>query len=181
MINALNKTGKWQTLAILLSLAISALTTCQAVGSSEDDKFTYLLDMDLTTKLNMTSNSYSGYLPINDEKQLHYVFVESKNDPTTDPIILWFNGGPGCSSMLAFLQEHGPWVLEDGADSIIENPYPWNAHANLIYLESPAGVGFSPWNINKTGWHYNDMLQSEDAFKALQQWYFRFPQYGPDQ
>lgn len=80
MINALYKRGKWQQLAILLSLAVAALTTCQAVknvGSAEDDKFDYLLGMDLSTKLNMSSNAYSGYLPIDDEKQLHYVFVES--------------------------------------------------------------------------------------------------------
>ena len=46
---------------------------------------------------------YSGYLPINGTKnKLHYMFAESQNKPTTDPVVIWFNGGPGCSSMLGF-------------------------------------------------------------------------------
>ena len=57
--------------------------------------------------------AYSGYLPVTDTKSLHYVYVESQNDPTTDPVLLWFNGGPGCSSLLGFFQEHGPWVIDD--------------------------------------------------------------------
>jgi hypothetical protein len=53
---------------------------------------------------------WSGYMQIdNGKKNIHYLFVESQNDPSTDPLILWFNGGPGCSSMLGFMQEHGPF------------------------------------------------------------------------
>lgn len=49
-------------------------------------------------------NMYSGYLPLwESTRHLHYVFVESRNKPATDPVLVWFNGGPGCSSMLGFL------------------------------------------------------------------------------
>ena len=80
------------------------------------------------------------------------------NDPGTDPILIWFNGGPGCSSLLGFMQEHGPWVLEDEATTVTQNPYPWIQNASMIYLESPAGVGFSPWNIDNDHMIYNDMI-----------------------
>jgi len=60
--------------------------------------------------------AYSGYLDVSDNKSLHYMFVESQGNPETDPLIIWFNGGPGCSSMLGFAQEHGPWVMDDGTD-----------------------------------------------------------------
>lgn len=125
---------------------------------------------------------YSGILDIDgsntgaDAKHLHYMFVESENDPTNDPLMVWFNGGPGCSSMLAFMQENGPLVLEDGDDVPTRNPFPWTAKANIIYLESPAGVGFSTATpTNKTV--FNDMAQSEDAYNALAKWFTLFPEF----
>jgi len=45
---------------------------------------------------------YSGYLDIAGGKHLHYIFVESETTPATAPVVFWFNGGPGCSSMLGF-------------------------------------------------------------------------------
>jgi len=54
---------------------------------------------------------YSGYSDIKaTSKKIHYLFVTSQNDPVNDPLIIWFNGGPGCSSMLAWAQEHGPFL-----------------------------------------------------------------------
>ena len=45
---------------------------------------------------------YSGYLNIQENPLIsaHYVFITSKNNPETDDLVLWLNGGPGCSSML---------------------------------------------------------------------------------
>lgn len=67
----------------------------------------------------------------------------SRNSPKTSPNIIWFNGGPGCSSMLGFLQEHGPYIMDDGETSFKSNDYAWNQEANMFYFESPADVGFS--------------------------------------
>lgn len=69
--------------------------------SKDDDLVTELVNM---TKFD-TYKMYSGMLPIaNTSKELHYVLVESASENNaTDPLILWFNGGPGCSSMLAFM------------------------------------------------------------------------------
>eukprot|EP01047_Picozoa_sp_COSAG01_P078465 COSAG01_NODE_14508_length_1445_cov_1.959138_1_plen_178_part_00 len=57
-------------------------------------------------------------------------------------MVLWLNGGPGSSSILGMLEEHGPLLM--GADGkLIENPYAWTNAAHLLVLESPAGVGYS--------------------------------------
>jgi hypothetical protein len=51
----------------------------------------------------LTFGMYSGYIDIEGTtKKIHYILAESKKDRTKDPLIVWFNGGPGCSSMLAF-------------------------------------------------------------------------------
>lgn len=123
---------------------------------------------------------YSGYLTVTETKSLHYVFAESMSDPTNDPVVIWFNGGPGCSSMLAFMQENGPLAVDDGEAFIKTNPHPWNERANMLWIESPAGVGFSlagTENDLKT----NDMVQSQDALAALKQWFGKFPEYLPNE
>jgi len=75
---------------------------------------------------------------------MFYWFIESENDPVNDPLVLWLNGGPGCSSLSGLLEEHGPFFPnKDG--NLDLNPYSWNKVANMLYLESPAGVGYSYW------------------------------------
>nr|XP_058893762.1 lysosomal protective protein isoform X11 [Kogia breviceps] len=86
---------------------------------------------------------YSGYLRGSGSKHLHYWFVESQNDPKSSPVVLWLNGGPGCSSLDGLLTEHGPFLIQPDGATLEYNPYSWNLIANVLYLESPAGVGFS--------------------------------------
>jgi cathepsin A (carboxypeptidase C) len=127
-----------------------------------------------------TTKTYSGYLDVTATKRLHYVFAESETDPANDPVVIWFNGGPGCSSLLAFMQENGPLKIDDGVDFIDVNPYPWNNRANMLWIESPAGVG---WSVGETteDLSTNDMTQSTDALIALKSWYAKFPEYLPNE
>lgn len=43
--------------------------------------------------------SYSGFIDIAEDKHLFFWFFESRNDPSSDPITMWLNGGPGSDSM----------------------------------------------------------------------------------
>jgi carboxypeptidase C (cathepsin A) len=45
--------------------------------------------------------------------------------------------------MLGFLQEHGPYKMEDEDTKFQKNDWSWNKEANMLYIESPAGVGYS--------------------------------------
>ena len=105
------------------------------------------------------TSTYSGYLEVSETKKLHYTFAESMDAPETDPVIIWFNGGPGCSSMLGMMMELGPIVCDDGQDYFKTNPHPWNERASVLFLESPAGVG---WSVAGTDADLdtNDMVQS---------------------
>ncbi|KAJ8303416.1 hypothetical protein KUTeg_019812 [Tegillarca granosa] len=102
-------------------------------------------------------------------------YSESSNNPSTDPVVLWMNGGPGCSSDLGLLTEHGPFtVLRDGK-TLVYNKYSWNQVANMLYLEAPAGVGFS-YSDDKN-YTTDDDLVSMDNYVALQNFFKKFPEY----
>ncbi|KAF2354231.1 Peptidase S10 serine carboxypeptidase [Trinorchestia longiramus] len=122
-----------------------------------------------------TYRQYSGYFDVGDGNMLHYWFIESQNEPATDPLLLWMNGGPGCSSLDGLLTELGPFKVNDDAQTLTENPYTWNTFANIVYLESPACVGFS-YN-EENGCSASDDTTAQHNYVALQQFFQRFPSY----
>ena len=65
---------------------------------------------------------------------LFYYLVESADEPASDPLVWWFNGGPGASSFAGLFSENGPLLLND-AGVLVDNPYAWNARANVLYVE----------------------------------------------
>lgn len=120
-------------------------------------------------------NQWSGYLQARPGKFLHYWFVTSQSNPDTDPVVLWLNGGPGCSSLDGFLSENGPFHVNENGDTLYENPFSWNKIANILYLESPAGVGYS-YSDDKN-YATDDDHVAEDNYKALQSFFVKFPNF----
>ena len=81
--------------------------------------------------LTIPFNQFSGLLNLaNTDKYIHYWFVESEVDPSTAPLVFWTNGGPGCSGLIGFMTEQGPFRPNaDGSLSL--NEYAWNKVANM--------------------------------------------------
>ncbi|KAF7496116.1 Lysosomal protective protein [Sarcoptes scabiei] len=115
---------------------------------------------------------FSGYLMGSNETFLHYWFFESQNDPDTDPIVVWLNGGPGCSSLIGALTENGPFLITKHR-RLSQNPFGWNIRASLLYLESPAGVGFS-YNLHQE-YRTNDTDTARKNANALEHFFEKFP------
>lgn len=72
--------------------------------------------------------------------------VESISDPANDPVIFWFSGGPGGVSTLHLLFGHGPYSIDINKQppwTAEVNPYAWNNKSTMIYVDNPAGVGYS--------------------------------------
>ena len=160
-------------------LALLGLATVSAQQTFDQNKKLFAPGPDadkIGTLPNCTLDvpAYSGYLKTKaDTRKLHYVFIGSQ-DKDSDPVVLWFNGGPGCSSLEGLFQEHGPCVIKDDSPEMIQNPFSWNQRAHVVYIESPAGVGYS---IAETDgdWYQNDYTQSQDLFEALLDFYEKFP------
>ncbi len=82
--------------------------------------------------------------------------VCAQNNPSTDPVTVWFNGGPGCSSLEGYLYEHGPFHINPADPSqLYYNNYTWSKVSNVLYLEAPVGVGFS-YSDNRNDYNTND-------------------------
>ena len=98
--------------------------------------------------------SYAGLLPISDDpdetRQLYFWFFPSTNPNATDEIAIWFNGGPGCSSLSGLLTENGPFLFQAGTLAPVPNSYSWSNLTNILWVEQPVGVGYSQGTPNIT-------------------------------
>jgi len=122
---------------------------------------------------------YAGYITVDEAhgRKLFYWFVESQRDPANDKLVLWLNGGPGCSSIGGGLMtENGPFRVNSDGKTISINPNSWNRVANVLYLESPAGVGFS-YSDDSDDYNVGDARTANDAYVFLQQFLTEFPEY----
>lgn len=73
--------------------------------------------------------SYAGLLPIsgdpNETRKLFFWFFPTTNANPQEEITIWFNGGPGCSSLSGLLTENGPFTWDAGTLAPVQNPYTW--------------------------------------------------------
>ncbi|BAF10291.1 serine carboxypeptidase 24 isoform X1 [Oryza sativa Japonica Group] len=125
---------------------------------------------------------YAGYVAVSEAsgRALFYWLTEAAAAAAaaTKPLVLWLNGGPGCSSIAyGASEEIGPFRIKTNGTGLYLNKYSWNREANLLFLESPAGVGFSYSNTTSDLKTSGDERTAQDALQFLISWMSRFPQY----
>ncbi|XP_042483286.1 serine carboxypeptidase-like 45 isoform X2 [Macadamia integrifolia] len=157
------------TIAAIVAVFLQLCTSAEILDSKADKI------NELPGQPKVSFQQFSGYITV-DEKQeraLFYYFVEAETEPASKPVVLWLNGGPGCSSVgLGAFSEHGPF-----RPSGERNQYSWNREANMLYLETPAGVGFS-YSTNASYYTMvDDKMTAEDNLMFLRRWFVKFPEY----
>lgn len=151
------------------------------------DKFNLLFGR---AKPNINYNMYTGYIEIAPNNYYFYWFFGNRDGNASAPLILYTNGGPGCSSMEAATTENSPLNLVqisescdaypsgcDYTSSFSNNPYAWNAHANLLYVDNPRGVGYSYGLGPPTT---STVMAAQDMLSFLLEWYPHYPELVPN-
>lgn len=88
-------------------------------------------------------------------------------------LIVWFNGGPGCSSLIGMMTGNGPLKFEFNSTDVAENPNSWTKLGNVLYVDQPAGTGFS---TASDPYPVHDMARvTSDFVKWLHVFYAHFP------
>ncbi|CAN6235682.1 unnamed protein product [Urochloa humidicola] len=124
---------------------------------------------------------YAGYVDVGSaggDKALFYWFFEAEREPEKKPLLLWLNGGPGCSSVAyGAAQELGPFLVRGYGANLTRNAYAWNKAANLLFLEAPVGVGFSYTNRTADLRRLGDRVTAQDSYSFLLNWLDKFPEF----
>lgn len=113
-------------------------------------------------------NMYAGFLPAgSNEKFMYYWLNKQQERPLRgNKLLIWLNGGPGCSSLFGLFKENGPFTFFENNSTLKGNPWAWDKFAHTLYLEAPLGVGFSHRGdgMNTT---LNDEQTVDDMLDAL--------------
>ncbi|GKC22278.1 serine carboxypeptidase II-2, partial [Tanacetum coccineum] len=97
------------------------------------------------------------YVTVNEEngRALFYWLTEATQDPASKPLVLWLNGGPGCSSIAYGMSEEvGPFHVDKDGKSVLLEP---------LFLEH-----------RSCDLH---CVAAEDLLQFVLNWLERFPQY----
>jgi carboxypeptidase C (cathepsin A) len=78
--------------------------------------------------------------------------------------------------MIGLFQEHGPCLISNSSDSVYLNRYSWNNNANMLYIDSPVGTGFSYGSLKDVGtsqaaargvWNFLQIFLGDERFAKL--------------
>ncbi|XP_027157765.1 serine carboxypeptidase-like 2 isoform X2 [Coffea eugenioides] len=125
----------------------------------------------------------TGYIGAGESEdvQLFYAFIKSESNPQSDPLIIWLDGGPGCSSFIPLFFGIGPVILEplsfDGTlPKLVLNPSTWTKVVSIIFLDSPVGTGFSYAKTAEAS-QSSDFQASDQAYEFIRKWLHDHPEY----
>jgi len=153
------------------AFTLLALVCCAAA------EYTVTVNAKSSVALCDTVKQHAGYIKLTDgalSKNYFFWFFESRSAPATDPVVLWMTGGPGCSSEVALFGENGPCQVNTEGTNTTTNPYSWNSKANLLYIDQPAGTGFS----YGTGMDHDEAGVAKDMYAFLQGFFKEYSQYA---
>ncbi|KAI8342826.1 Alpha/Beta hydrolase protein [Chlamydoabsidia padenii] len=119
-------------------LSLLTLVTTQQAG---DYKVTSLPGVNVGR---LPFDQYAGHIEVSSETDGNLFFWMLEQVKPTQPkkLIIWLNGGPGCSSMDGLFLENGPYRVNPDL-SLTVSTNGWQEYATMVFLDQPVGTGFS--------------------------------------
>ena len=126
----------------------------------------------------------SGYINVTAEDYLFYWFTGATSAAPADaPVLIWSNGGPGCSAMEGATTEGGPMWLWDAKASaktgfsgtLSRNAYAFNNQVHSIFVDQPRYVGYSTGTGRKVT---SSVAAGKDLVQFILGWYRAFPEHA---
>ena len=124
--------------------------------------------------------SYSGYITVNQttNSNLFFWLFEAQNRDPSAPLIAWFNGGPGSTSMYGLFTENGPiYVQPDGTAALRD--VTWNENCHMVFIDNPVGTGWS-FTESTEGFVTDQIEVADDLYSFFQQFYAVYPALLPN-
>jgi vitellogenic carboxypeptidase-like protein len=128
----------------------------------------------------VTEDWFSGYKNVTSQNGksggIFYWFFEGPKDA---PVVVWLNGGPGCSSLIGLFAELGPLKIQEDCFTVTKNPNGWNKIAHMLFIDQPIGTGYSFANGKE---HFTENQEEivDHLHSALSQFFKDHPEYDND-
>ncbi|XP_045825336.1 serine carboxypeptidase-like 12 [Trifolium pratense] len=128
----------------------------------------------------------TGYIEVSETErdenaEVFYYFIESENNPKQDPLLLWLTGGPGCSGFSGLVFEIGPLAFKNevyngSLPNLFLRQHSWTKVSNIIFLDLPAGTGFS-YPKTETAVQQSTWKLVQNAHQFLRKWLIDHPKF----
>ncbi|KYR01979.1 peptidase S10 family protein [Tieghemostelium lacteum] len=125
-----------------------------------------------------TPFTYSGFFTVNQtyDINLFYWFFEAQNGNKDAPILIFFQGGPGASSLFSLFVETGPYRILSNLTMVPAN-VTWNSEFHMMYIDNPVGTGFS-YTTSDDGYSNNEVEIAQNLYNLLTQFYQIYPEFS---
>ncbi|KAJ2230130.1 Cell death protease [Coemansia sp. RSA 485] len=149
-------------------------TTHLALPSQKDLEVSQLPFQDAAEFASL--RQYAGQLPILSEKDVMFFWLinNATNTENQDKLVIWLNGGPGCTSLDGVFMENGPYKF-DGPNRLEFRDHSLSQQFDVLYIDQPFGTGFSVSSMKNYAHTFKEATKYLMEF--LDKFYQVFPEY----
>ncbi|PWA02797.1 hypothetical protein BB558_001051 [Smittium angustum] len=156
----------------------SNVTNNTKAASTTDPKAKFLVKglPDIEDKRLDDIVGYAGQLMIEgtDDGLFFWLVTNKTNTLNSDTLVLWLNGGPGCTSMDGMFLENGPYIFNENK-KIVMRDHAWSTLVDVLYIDQPFGTGLSP--LGSSGFASNYVDANKNLVMFLKSFFNTFPEY----